>query len=265
LVRTVVVQVGPHRELEAGGVPVNLAALDALVESGYPRPQLVRPAWEDLCGSWDFAFDDANVGLDQGWWRPGAGPFGRTITVPFPPESRASGVNDQGPHSVVWYRRRVELPQLSNGERIILHFGAVDYEASVFVDGKLVGAHQGGHTPFAFDVTPFAGLKEDVVIVVRAQDGSSAVHQPRGKQDWQERPHQIWYERTTGIWQPVWSEVVPREHVIGVELVPDIENALVTGRIDLAGDVWGACLGVQLSLGGICSEGKRAERAMIHH
>jgi beta-galactosidase/beta-glucuronidase len=133
------------------------------------------------------------------------------------------------------------------------------------VDGKLVGGHQGGHTPFAFDVTPFAGLKEDVVIVVRAQDGSSDVHQPRGKQDRQERPHQIWYERTTGIWQPVWSEVVPREHVIGVELVPDIENALVTGRIDLAGDVWGACLGVQLSLGGICSEGKRAERAMIHH
>src|SRR5687767_809130 len=119
--------------------------------TNYPRPQLVRDAWTDLCGEWRFAFDDDDRGLLDRWWTS-ADEFDRTIAVPYPPESKASGVHEPGYHPVVWYRRTFAASPAA-GERTLLHFGAVDYRAKVWVNDVPVGDHEGGHTPFTLDVT----------------------------------------------------------------------------------------------------------------
>jgi len=191
----------------------------------YPRPQLVRDRWQDLCGEWEFAYDDDEIGLAEGWMGTRK-PFDRRITVPFPPESKLSGIADPSPHDVVWYRRSVDLERPGPGERLVLHFGAVDHAAQVWLNGAQLGGHEGGHTPFSFDVTE-ALAEGEQVIVVRAEDRAQDVTQPRGKQDWLEEPHGIWYHRTTGIWQPVWAEVVPRTHVSELHWTPDVATARV--------------------------------------
>ncbi|ADV65753.1 glycoside hydrolase family 2 protein [Deinococcus maricopensis] len=191
----------------------------------HPRPQLTRAHWMDLCGTWAFAYDDDDVGLDEGWFQPDAArAFPRTIQVPFPPESPASGVHDRSFHPVVWYARTLDLTRPTDGERVLLQFGAVDYRASVWVNGQLVAQHQGGHTPFTADIT--AALNSDGVstVVVRAEDDPQDLAQPRGKQDWQPEPHAIWYHRTTGIWQPVWLERVPHTHLQALRWTPDLDR-----------------------------------------
>jgi beta-galactosidase/beta-glucuronidase len=194
------------------------------LDPAYPRPQLVRDRWTDLCGPWQFAHDDADVGLDEGWYD--GREFDRTIQVPYPPESPASGVGDPGYHRVVWYRREIERPE---GERVLLHFGAVDFAATVWLNGRVVARHEGGHTPFS------AEIAEGGVLVVRAEDDPHDLTQPRGKQDWQERPHAIWYERTTGIWQPVWLEPVPATRVESLLWVPDLDRSVLRVRLRVAG------------------------------
>ncbi|WP_236793946.1 glycoside hydrolase family 2 protein [Amycolatopsis sp. GM8] len=190
-----------------------------------PRPQLVRQGWIDLCGQWDFAFDDNDRGRSHGWHADPAG-FDRRITVPYPPESELSGVHDPGPHTVVWYHREIETPPPVPGFRLLLHFGAVDYRASVWVNGIHVGEHTGGQTPFSFDITETLRPGEQA-IVVRAEDRPDDAAQPRGKQDWRTEPHDIWYHRTTGIWQPVWAEVVPAVHLTELHWTPDLVRAAV--------------------------------------
>lgn len=199
----------------------------------YPRPQLVRPDWLDLSGEWEFAFDDEVQG------RGGAGipsDLTRTIVVPYPPESPLSGIHDTGFHPVVWYRRAVAAAELAatghaEGRVLLLHFGAVDYRADVWIDGQHVGTHEGGHTPFAFEVpSPRDGFE----IVVRAEDDPHDFSQPRGKQDWELEPHSIWYRRTTGIWQPVWLESVPRQHLTRVAWRPDVPHDRVHLTLELA-------------------------------
>ena len=227
---------------------MNLSELDALVASGYPRPQLVRSDWTDLCGEWEFAFDDGDVGLDQRWYLPGSQAFDRSIRVPFPPESISSRVNDNGFHPVVWYRRRIAPPPHGARDRVLLHFGAVDYEAEVFLDGQRLGSHEGGQTPFEFDVTALCG-SEQVALVVRVVDRPTDAHQPRGKQDWRAEPHRIWYKRTTGIWQPVWLEVVPREHIVALDFEADLADGVISLRVELAGEVPGGTLRLRLSFG----------------
>src|SRR5215208_2667642 len=137
----------------------------------HPRPQLARARWIDLSGPWGFAFDDGDVGLDEGWFER-ANPFTRTILVPYPPESRASGIADPAFHPVVWYRRAFAVAPEDRRGRLLLHFGAVDYLAQVWVNGRLVARHEGGHTPFSADIT--AALRpdggEENVVVVRAED-----------------------------------------------------------------------------------------------
>lgn len=199
--------------------------------SDYPRPRLRRKDWTDLCGSWEFAYDDADRGLRERWYeRPER--FDRTIMVPFPPESELSEINDKGYHPVVWYRREITLKYPPAG-RLLLHFGAVDYAARVWVNGELVATHQGGHTPFSADITEAVRPDQAQVIVVRAEDQPQDATQPRGKQDWQEKPHAIWYNRTTGIWQPVWLEPVPQNHIANVQFLPDIFNAMVEVQVRL--------------------------------
>jgi beta-galactosidase/beta-glucuronidase len=201
----------------------------------HPRPQLTRPRWVDLCGPWGFAYDDDDRGVDE-HWADRDDVFDRTIHVPFPPESPASGIGERGFRPGVWYRRTFRSPQRP-GERLLLHFGAVDYRACVWVNGRLVAQHEGGHTPFSADVTPALHGEGEQVVVVRAEDRPADMTQPRGKQAWLERPHKVWYERTTGIWQPVWLEPVPRERVAALRWTPDLDRAVLCARVELAGDV----------------------------
>src|SRR5437763_8905500 len=186
----------------------------------HPRPQLTRARWIDLGGAWGFAYDDAGRGLDDGWPER-EDVYTRAITVPFPPESPASGIGETGFHPIVWYRRTVRALQQDAGQRLLLHCGAVDYRAQVWVNGHLVATHEGGHPPFSADITPTLRPGADPVIVGRAEDVPADLAQPRGKQDWHERPHRIWYHRTTGIWQPIWLEPVAATHITGVRWTPD--------------------------------------------
>lgn len=194
----------------------------------HPRPLLARPTWRDLGGDWRFAYDDGDVGLAEHWQRR-ADVFGQTITVPFPPESPASGIGDTGYHPVLWYRRTVTVDPPSPGRRVMLRFGAVDYRADVWVNGEHVATHEGGQTPFSADITDALAADGQQVLVVRAFDDPHDLEQPRGKQDWQRRPHVIWYERTTGIWQPVWLEEVAGDHVEQLRWTP----ADTPGEVDL--------------------------------
>ena len=196
-----------------------------MTDTLHPRPRLTRQRWFDLCGAWDFAYDDDNLGLDGRWFEQPE-KFDRQIQVPFPPESELSGINDKGYHPVVWYRRTFPAVQ-EDGERLILHFGAVDYSARVWVNGQLVATHEGGHTPFSADITTALGEGEQVV-VVRAEDRPLDGTMPRGKQDWEPTPHAIWYDRTTGIWQPVWLEPVPATYLASFHLTPDLTRNAVT-------------------------------------
>ncbi|WP_423922734.1 glycoside hydrolase family 2 protein [Frigoribacterium sp. 2-23] len=190
----------------------------------YPRPQLVRRDWSDLTGVWAFRHDDDDVGLRAGW----AAGFDGTvpIVVPFPPESPASGVGDTAFHPVVWYSRTISAAELAeagrttDAPRLLLHFGAVDYRARVWIDGAFVGGHEGGHTPFSFDVTDLLDGDGEHLLVVRAEDDPHDLTQPRGKQDWHEDAHAIWYHRTTGIWQPVWLEAVPDVSIAHLRWLP---------------------------------------------
>lgn len=201
----------------------------------YPRPQLVRAHWLELDGTWGFAFDPDDSGRDRGWER-GAEELGGTITVPYPPESPASGIGEALGHRVMWYRRRVTAAELAaaghdTGRRLLLHFGAVDYRCEVWIDGRLATRHEGGHTPFTVEV---AGDVTAFDVVVRAEDAADDLAQPRGKQDWQPRRHVVWYDRTSGIWQPVWLESVPAQHVRSLVWRPDADRAEVGLELGLA-------------------------------
>ena len=194
----------------------------------YPRPQLVRSRWASLDGPWAFRHDDEDGGQARGW---NSGFESSTeILVPFPPESAASKVHEPGFHPVVWYSRTITREDLAeagasqHAPRVLLHFGAVDYRARVWIDGRLAGEHEGGHTPFAVDITHLltgdgTGRGEHL-LVVRAEDDPHDATQPRGKQDWHEDAHAIWYRRTTGIWQSVWLEAVPARSIEHLSWLP---------------------------------------------
>ncbi len=187
----------------------------------YPRPQFVRSEWLNLNGPWEFEFDDDNVGLSSGWEAP-AHRLNREIRVPYPFEAKMSQIGDPGVHKVVWYRREFALPEGWQGRRVRLHFGAVDYEATVWVNGRLVGVHRGGYTAFEFDIT--GALQPGInVLTVRAFDDMT-VEQPRGKQALTERSQGIWYTRCTGIWQTVWLEPVSDCCLEDWQVTPDWEH-----------------------------------------
>jgi beta-galactosidase/beta-glucuronidase len=207
-------------------------------DGSYPRPQSMRASWANLDGTWSFRHDDADVGVAEGW----AGGFGdaQEIVVPFPPESEASGIAEPGFHRVVWYSRTITAADLAEAgrsdraPRVLLHLGAVDYRARVWIDGSFVGEHEGGHTPFSFDVTEHVAGDAEHTVVVRAEDDPHDATQPRGKQDWHEAPHAIWYHRTTGIWQTVWLEAVPDVSIRALRWVP-VDHAHVSLGIALRG------------------------------
>ena len=196
------------------------------VETLHPRPQLTRSEWIDLSGAWGFAYDDTAIGLDENWQQH-RDAYTRTIQVPFPPESPASGISDPGFHPIVWYRRTFQKPRLANGRRLLLHCGAIDYASQVWVNGQLVATHEGGNTPFSADITSVLNTNVEQTIVIRAEDAPMDLTQPRGKQDWEEHPHDIWYNRTTGIWQPVWLEPVSATYITEIRWTPDLDRGVL--------------------------------------
>jgi beta-galactosidase/beta-glucuronidase len=171
----------------------------------YPRPQFVRADWLNLNGEWEFAFDDKNRGRELGWHF--GLPLEKRIVVPFPYQSEQSGINDKSIHEYVWYARTFEIPPEWRGQNVLLHFGAVDYRTTVWINSKEVGHNQGGHVPFQFNIAPYLTHGTNH-LTLRVEDRQNP-RQPRGKQSTTGRPHDIDYYCTTGIWQTVWLEPVP--------------------------------------------------------
>jgi len=199
---------------------------------GYPRPLFRRRHWQSLNGPWEFCIDAEGKHSS-----PEKVVWSTHIEVPFAPETARSTVGDTGLYPACWYRRALATPSLLPGERLILHFGAVDYHATVWVDGTLVATHEGGYTPFETDITDaLRGELGDHFIIVWAEDDPGDLGKPRGKQDWQLEPHSIWYPRTTGIWQTVWLEKVPSTRIVSLVWTPNLER----WEIAIAASVLGA-------------------------
>ena len=186
---------------------------------GYPRPQLQRLQWTSLDGEWDFAIDSRAE-----WTTLSEVAWNAKIQVPFAPETAASGIGDTSFYCAVWYRRTFDRPELQPGERLMLHFGAVDYAANVWVNGVEVAWHEGGYTPFSVEITRVLTAEGPQEIIVRAHDDPADLEKPRGKQDWKLEPHAIWYPRTTGIWQTVWLETVPAAYISTVRWTSSLER-----------------------------------------
>lgn len=205
----------------------------------YPRPQLERSDVLNLNGTYEFAFDPGQSGEARGWTSGHS--FPERILVPFPPESRLSGIGQTDFMPCVWYRRTFTLPEGWHKRRLLLHFGAVDYEATVWVNGKLAGSHRGGYSPFTLEITDLVGSGENE-LVVRAVDDTRSPLQPSGKQSPQYASYGCVYTRTTGIWQTVWLEPVSETFIRFVRLTPDLdgERILVQARVD------GPCRGLKL-------------------
>lgn len=197
------------------------------IRDEYPRPQFRRDEWTNLNGEWNFRFDDENVGVSDDWFLKPTSWFDARIQVPFCFQSELSGIHDTAFHDTVWYHRTFQRPTEAATKRVILHFGAVDYESHVWVNGRLAVHHEGGHVPFQVDVTDF--LQEvDNQLVVRAFDPTGDLSMPRGKQYWQEKSESIFYTRTTGIWQTVWLEVVSPVYIRKVRLTPNVDREEIT-------------------------------------
>jgi beta-galactosidase/beta-glucuronidase len=195
-----------------------------------PRPQLQRESWTSLNGKWKFAIDAAST-----WLLPGQVKWDREIVVPFAPETPLSGIHDTGLYQCVWYRRTFTAPMMEPGHRLVLHFGAVDYEATVWINGELAVRHEGGYTPFSADITDLLASDGPQTLVVCAEDDPTDLAKPRGKQDWRESPHSIWYYRTTGIWQTVWLEVLPQTYLADLRWLPNADNWDVGFDVRLGG------------------------------
>lgn len=221
-------------------------------ERAYPRPQLERTHWICLNGSWKFTFDDDgkyNKPSDISEWA-------HNIQVPFAPESAKSGIGDTGFHTNFWYEREFDLSKelgiadstncqspnqkslIENlkSNKVLLHFGAVDYRARVWVNGQFMADHEGGHTPFTIDITSVLNENRPQLITVWAQDDPQDLAKPRGKQDWQLEPHSIWYPRTSGIWQTVWAEIVPSTYIQRIRWTPHFERWEIGFEAFVAGE-----------------------------
>lgn len=198
--------------------------------SEYPRPQFERADWINLNGTWEFAFDDERVGDQQKWHLDRQDVFDQSIQVPFTFQSELSGIGDTGFHDLVWYRKSIEVPSDWKGKRTILHFGAVDYTATVWINGKWAAFHEGGHTPFQADITELLEADHNE-IVLRVEDYSQDVTLPRGKQYWKEDSASIFYTRTTGIWQTVWLEAVDPAHIRKAKFTADIDHNEIKVRL----------------------------------
>ncbi|MGP8236476.1 MAG: sugar-binding domain-containing protein [Limisphaerales bacterium] len=189
----------------------------------HPRPDAFRPNWVTLNGQWQFEIDDQGDGEARGL--KSGKDLASIITVPFCPESKLSGIGHYGIMNHTWYRRTFSVPPAMQGKRVRLHFGAVDYQARVWVNGQLAGSHIGGSVPFAFDITPLLRGGENELVVSVLHEVASG-KEPTGKQTHTVSEGCV-YTRTTGIWQPVWLEAVGSSFVEGFSLTPEPDHSRV--------------------------------------
>ena len=205
----------------------------------YPRPNLVREGWLCLNGEWEFKIDHSRSGKDLDF--KGSYPFESKITVPFCPESSLSGIGNTDYMNCVWYRRKVTVPEEFAGKRVILHFGACDWETNVYINGKKVATHMGGYTPFSADITD--ALREgENVIAVEAIDDVRSGKQFSGKQSVRFASSGCFYTRTTGIWQTVWMEAVDPAHVVNYGVSVDIDAPSFTLDVKVSEKAYGKTL-----------------------
>ena len=255
-----------------------------IVRPEYPRPQLAREDWINLNGEWEFEVDRSVSGKARKIQE--AEHLADRILVPFCPESQLSGVNYKDFMNCVWYLRRLELPEewkvgaFEKGERVILHFGAVDYFATVYINGREVGSHKGGYASFSMDITDRLDRSGENILTVCAEDDVRSGRQPGGKQSMVYASEGCYYTRTTGIWQTVWLEKVPAAHIKSIRIYPDVENTRVRITAQVAGSgtlkVQAFYEGRKMGLGSACVgcgtraaagkpeesvEGSRGERA----
>lgn len=188
----------------------------------YPRPQFERTTWQNLNGTWTYTFDFGLSGADRGYQNSKG--FDGKITVPFCPESKLSGVAYTDFINGIWYQRTLQVPADWTGKNILLHFGAVDYEATIYIDGKFVMKHFGSSSSFTADITKFAKPGQSVNLVVGVKDDLRSGLQPGGKQCAVYYSRGCDYTRTTGIWQTVWMEPVAPEALKQVIATPDIDQ-----------------------------------------
>lgn len=193
----------------------------------YPRPQMVRTDWINLNGLWEYRIDPKSQET-----MPAS--FEGSILVPFAVESALSGVGRTvGKDSVLWYKKVVVIPSNFSKQNILLHFGAVDWQCDVYVNGKLATSHEGGYDPFSIDITSMLKKGSSQEIAVRVWDPSDDGPQPRGKQV--KKPQSIWYTPVTGIWQTVWLEPVPKTYIIAAKQTPDVDGEIITVVPQIAG------------------------------
>ena len=200
----------------------------------HPRPQFHRPQWLNLNGIWDFERDRGDSGLERGMLNR---PLIESIMVPFAPEAIASGIGDTDFLEAVWYRREFDIPTAWSG-RILLHFGAVDYDTTVWIGIREVGRHRGGFASFSFDITQHATPGKSTRVTVRARDPRSG-SQARGKQATWYHNSQCYYTRTTGIWQTVWLEHVGESYLESVRVTPQLGSGAFDVEPTRAGGVAG--------------------------
>ncbi|MHA2128908.1 MAG: glycoside hydrolase family 2 protein, partial [Promethearchaeota archaeon] len=192
----------------------------------YPRPQFIRIGnWSNLNGEWDFKFDDSNLGIKERWYKKDSfNIFDKKINVPYCFQSKLSGIGETSFHEVIWYRREFVIGREYLNRKILLHFGAVDYRCSVYLNGENVGSHEGGYIGFTLDITEF--ISEINIIVLRVEDPSQDLEIPRGKQYWKKDIERIFYPRVSGIWQTVWLEFVsPECYINKLKFLTDIDKS----------------------------------------
>ena len=187
----------------------------------YPRPQFARSSWKNLNGTWTFSFDFGKSGKERDF--ASSQGFEGKITVPFCPESPLSGVDHKDFIPAIWYQRSITIPEDWEGKKVILHFGAVDFETEVFIDGKSAGKHYGGTSSFSLDITPFVTSGGTHSLVVYALDDNRSGLQPSGKQCRAFKSRGVHYTRTTGIWQTVWMEAVSEHGLKCFHILPDLD------------------------------------------
>jgi beta-galactosidase/beta-glucuronidase len=215
------------------------ALLQGIPRPEHPRPQFVREKWKNLNGIWEFEIDHGKSGRERNLHQ--IEKLCSEIVVPFCPESRRSSIEYKDFMASVWYQKEFCIPDEWSRSRILMHFGAVDYDAEVWINGISAGCHRGGYTPFCFDITDL--IQPDVnVVTVCAEDDVRSGLQPGGKQSSRFHSYGCHYTRTTGIWQTVWLESVPKDYISSLRFVPDPENACLYVEVSLEGDVYGHIL-----------------------
>jgi beta-galactosidase/beta-glucuronidase len=213
-----------HSLVMAGLFTANYGRSDAadIPRPEYPRPEMVRTDWLNLNGWWDFALDLTDTGEEREFVQ-GQG-FNKKILVPFAPESPLSGIGNLDFMPAVWYKRTFTLPATWAGKRVLIRFEACDYKATVWLNGRKIGEHEGGYTPFSFDLTENLVPGENL-LVVKARDDTRSGLQPTGKQSHRLNSYSCVYRRTTGIWQTVWLEPVAENYIEKYAVFPNLDSA----------------------------------------